>query len=383
MKRIRLAMVTQFPRDPERPQGGVEAVSVHLARGLARFDDLELDIVTFDEQCRQPERQESGEGYTLHRLPRGDKSTLTFYTGEGRQMIHAYLRDLAPDVVHAHDTYGLATQGLTLPRVFTIHGFIHGDTLLAGDRLAWLRARIWKVVEERGWADQPNIISISPYVRERLTGITRARIYDIDNPISARFFEIERDERKGTLFSAAVINRRKNPLVLIEAVKRLRDEGMELELRLAGTVTEQDYGEQVERYIAEHGLQEQVKLLGRLSIDQIREELARASLFALVSLEENSPMGIEEAMAAGVPVVTSNRCGMPYMVSDYETGFLVDPHDAADVALHLKKALADDELRRAMSEKARQVARERFHPDRVSARTHQVYLDCIERYRPA
>ena len=41
----------------------------------------------------------------------------------------------------------------------------------------------------------------------------------------------------------------------------------------------------------------------------------------LTSLEENSPMGIEEAMAARVPVVASNRCRIPYMVCDEESGF--------------------------------------------------------------
>ena len=60
---------------------------------------------------------------------------------------------LAPDVVHSHDVYGLMVKGLRVPRVFTIHGFIHADTLVSGSRLARLRSWIWRFFEVAGWRD--------------------------------------------------------------------------------------------------------------------------------------------------------------------------------------------------------------------------------------
>jgi glycosyltransferase involved in cell wall biosynthesis len=99
-----------------------------------------------------------------------------------------------------------------------------------------------------------------------------------------------------------------------------------------------------------------VALLGKISAADVREELAKASVFALVSLEEGAPMGIAEAMAVGVPVVTSNRCGMPYMVRDGETGFLVNPENPDDVASSLSSLIKTDALRRRMGQKARVVA---------------------------
>jgi len=47
-----------------------------------------------------------------------------------------YLADLGPDLVHSHDVYGLMVKGLPIPRVFTVHGFIHADTAVSGQRLA-------------------------------------------------------------------------------------------------------------------------------------------------------------------------------------------------------------------------------------------------------
>lgn len=92
-------------------------------------------------------------------------------------------------------------------------------------------------------------------------------------------------------------------------------------------------------------------------------------------------MGISEAMAAGVPVVTSNRCGMPYMVADGQSGFLVEPDDTADIARRLTQVLQDPALRESMGAAGRQIALERFHPDVVARRTREVYMQAIESHR--
>jgi glycosyltransferase involved in cell wall biosynthesis len=316
---------------------------------------------------------EQWEKAAIYRLPWAGGSTLRNAVGPGRRQMQRHLREIAPDVVHAHDTYGLMVTGVRLPRVFTVHGFIYGDVLVSGRRFSRLRSWIWRWLETAGWADQPHIISISPYVRERLRGIARGVIHDIDNPVAEPFFQIHRDERKGVIFSAAGIIPRKNPLPLIEAVAKLVADGRDVELRLAGAVNNETYVQQVQRRIEQRGLRNRVFLLGSLNAEQVRRELSVASVFALVSLEENSPMGIEEAMAAGVPVVTSNRCGMPYLVRDGESGFLVNPSNPDDIAHRLGQLLAHEEWRRSMGAKGRQIAQDRFHPTQVAKRTYEVY----------
>ena len=94
-------------------------------------------------------------------------------------------------------------------------------------------------------------------------------------------------------------------------------------------------------------------------------------------------MGLAEAMALGLPVVTSNRCGMPYMVRHGETGFLVDPNNPQDIAARLHQLLADPDLRQRMGQAARGFASERFHPDRVAERTVRVYASILDRVATA
>ena len=317
------------------------------------------------------------QGATIHRLPRALGSLLAFARGEGRRRLGEFLHRFGPDVVHAHDTYGIMTRGLNLPRVFTIHGFIHEDTRLKGGWENGLRATLWKREELAAWAEQPHIISISPYVRERLRGIARGVIHDIENPIDEACFDILRNEEPGRILSAAVICRRKNPQTLVDAVARL-DHGSGMRLRLAGPVGEADYGQSLAASIRDRGLTERVELLGSLSAPKVREELARSAVFALTSFEEGAPMGIAEAMAVGVPILTSNRCGMPYMVRHGETGFLVDPEDTQDISKHLRELLNDDPLRLRMGQAARTFAEDHFHPNRVVERTLRVYRRAID-----
>jgi glycosyltransferase involved in cell wall biosynthesis len=337
---------------------------------------MELHVVTEDPECAAPKESTWGK-VRIHRLPQQGKHTLTNAIGPGRRQMARYLKTLDPDVVHAHGTYGLMVKGLPIPRVFTLHGQVYRDTRVSGGRFPRLRSWLWKRIELRGWADQPHVISISPYVREQLAGVVTGTIHDIDNPIGEDCFGLDRHEEPGRIFCAAAIHPRKNTLGLVQAFSVFHKTGVEAELRLSGG-GDKGYLDHVRRFIHEHGLEEHVTLLGRVSYEAIRNEMARAAVFALVSLEENSPMAIEEAMAAGVPVVTSNRCGMPYMVRDGESGFLVDPNDPDDIAQRLKLLLANDGLRRSMGARGREIALDRFHPARVAVRTREVYLRAID-----
>lgn len=378
--KLKLAFVTSFPENPKAPVGGVEAVSVNLVQSLAEFDDLDIDVVTTKQDSSRELKEDFGR-VRVHRLAWAGGSMLGNAIGPGRRQMQEYLRKIKPDIIHAHDTYGLLVKGMQFPRVFTIHGFIYGDVKVSDTRFASLRWRIWKYFETLGWADQRHIISISPYVRERLSGIARGKIYDIDNPVSKSFFNIKRNERKNTIFCAAAVIPRKNVLTLVEAVSNLVSSGLNVELRLAGSLDNTGYVQEVHELISRKKLEKNVILPGSISSEQIRDELSKACIFTLVSLEENSPMGIEEAMAAGVPVVTSNRCGMPYMISDCKSGFLVDPENIADVTMRLRQLLENEQLRLSFGAKGKEIALERFHPEKVAKITRQVYLQAIEDFK--
>lgn len=79
---------------------------------------------------------------------------------------------------------------------------------------------------------------------------------------------------------------------------------------------------------------------------------------------ENSPLMVYEAMALGKPVVGAAIGGIPELVEDGVTGLLFRPGDAEDLAARLAQMLAQPELARSYGARARQIAEERFAPER-------------------
>ncbi len=97
-------------------------------------------------------------------------------------------------------------------------------------------------------------------------------------------------------------------------------------------------------------MQELVQLPGAKPQHELRERLAAANVFVLPSVPEaeggmdNLPTVIMEAMATGLPVVSTRIGGIPEMVIDNETGFLVRPDDPVALADAIEKVINDRSL---------------------------------------
>ncbi|HET7695330.1 MAG TPA: glycosyltransferase family 4 protein [Vicinamibacterales bacterium] len=370
---IRVAICSRFPEQPGRPRGGVESATVGLVSGLAARGDVDVHVVTLERGVERP-RVSVHDGVTVHRLPRSTWPMLAdVFVGPGRRAIDSYIRALHPDVVHFQETYGFGARGYTVPVVFTVHGF-DSLNLRTERRRAWrLRAPLWRLAEQAGIGPHRHLVSIAPYVTRMLRRVSRAEIAEIPNAISSEFFTVARREVAGRVLFAGWLNPRKNLLAALEAVRLLTRAGQPIELHAAGAASDPAYAARIDEYIRTHQLAPHVRLLGSVPREGIREELSRACALVLPSLQENAPMVIAEALAAGVPVVATDACGIPDMVEEGRTGFLIDPAQPEMIADRLGRLLRDASLRSAMSAAARRSARERWHADAVAAATVALY----------
>jgi glycosyltransferase involved in cell wall biosynthesis len=120
------------------------------------------------------------------------------------------------------------------------------------------------------------------------------------------------------------------------------------------------------RQIGLSGLAEIVWLGGALPEKEIAERLAAATVFALPSVLEkgggmdNLPTVIAEAMAAGLPVVATPVAGIPEMVEQGKTGFLVAEHQPVALADAIQGLLGDISLAREFGKNGRARTRELF-----------------------
>lgn len=299
------------------------------------------------------------------------------FIGPSSRRLRHYILGLKPDIIHFHETWGLASQSYSIPTVFTIHGF-DSLNLLTERPGGWRwRSWLWHLPESWGLKKQRHLIAIAPYVRKEIEKLTSARIYDIWNTLDRRFFELTREESAGRILFLGWINPRKNPLVLVEVAARLKERIPHLRIDLCGEISNPEYCESLKQRIAELGVVEQVHLVGRLPQSEVMCYLQKASLLVLPSLQENAPMVVAEAMAAGVPVIASDLCGIPDMIEQDITGYLVKPNDVAGIAEKVTLLMEDDNLRQEMGRRARVTAYKRFHPESVAKATLAVYKEAI------
>jgi glycosyltransferase involved in cell wall biosynthesis len=379
---MKVAVFSRFPENVENPSGGVETATLGLLCGLRRRGGIQLEVVTLEKSRRQLKVEEK-EGLRIHRLPASNWPMVAdVMLGPGRALIQKYIASLKPDLVHFQESYGLGISELRGPTLFTIHGFDSLNLPTQQSRFWPIRCLMWRGVEKIGLGRQRFIISISPYVRKKIEKESRAEIFDIENAISEKFFRITRREIPGTILFAGWINPRKNLLGLIKAFAKLLEFGVSATLNVAGEAQPKykEYVQEVRRTIGALGLEGKVRLLGRLNQAEVAKELSQASILVLPSRQENAPMVIAEALAAGVPVIASNLCGIPYMIQNGQNGHLVDPEDTEEMAGRIAKVMMDTDLRQKMSTAARRAARSRFHPDAVADKTIEVYRHVLKRH---
>jgi glycosyltransferase involved in cell wall biosynthesis len=128
----------------------------------------------------------------------------------------------------------------------------------------------------------------------------------------------------------------KAQLILVEAVRRLRDDGVDCEVRLVG---DGPMRPQVEAAIKRHGLAQQISVTGWVSGECVKAEMVAARAMVLPSFSENMPVVIMEAMALGRPVVSTYIAGIPELVMPGKTGWLVPSSDDIALAEALREVL--------------------------------------------
>jgi glycosyltransferase involved in cell wall biosynthesis len=111
--------------------------------------------------------------------------------------------------------------------------------------------------------------------------------------------------------------------------------------------------------------------------EELKGLLSQATMLVLPSLEDNCPMTVLEAMAAGVPVVAAQVGGLPDLIEEGKTGFFCDPVDAASMAAAVEMVLLDRTAAAEVARHARQRARERFHPEVIARRHVEIYREVL------
>jgi glycosyltransferase involved in cell wall biosynthesis len=155
---------------------------------------------------------------------------------------------------------------------------------------------------------------------------------------------------------------------LIDAVAELASTFPRLTLLLAGDGTLRP---ELEAQARDRGIGGNVRFLGHRA--DVRDVLEAADVFVLPSLWEAMPFALLEAMASGLPVVATGVAGVPELVADGRTGYLVPPADAGALAFAVRRVLASGDRGAGMGEAGRERVERHFALERMLEETQSAY----------
>jgi glycosyltransferase involved in cell wall biosynthesis len=202
-----------------------------------------------------------------------------------------------------------------------------------------------------------------------------ARLLQVPRPSSAR------GDGEVRILGVGRLVRKKGFDVLVDALAALRRRGIGWRAVIVGE--DGDAGDDIRRRIAAHALGDRITLRGPLPQMALYDEYRRADVLCLpCRIDEDGdrdgiPNVLVEAMACGVPAITTAVSGIPEVVRDGETGLIVPVDDPVATARAIERLAADRALAARIAEKAAAQVRERFDGDRLAGDLARLFREAV------
>ncbi len=180
-----------------------------------------------------------------------------------------------------------------------------------------------------------------------------------------------RARKLGEVLFLGRLGKRKGAYDLLDATSKIASAQPQVRLLLGGD----GELEQVKARAQELGLANHLQLLGWVGPQDKERYLAQAMLYILPSYNEGLPMSVLEAMAAGLPILSTPIGGIPEAVTDGVEGFLVQPGDVNALADRLQRLLSDPELASQMGAAARRKVETTFSSDAILPKVEALYRE--------
>ncbi len=309
---------------------GAERATLDLARGL-RGAGVEVSFLLIKETRLGPvgsglESAILKDAHAVHSVTTAKRFSLRLV-----REIRGALREMNADGLHCVGPKatlhgGLATRwGREVPVVSTVHGWLF--------RSEW-KERFYTWLEQRALTRCSAVVVLSTFYRDLLEGMGVSRVRHIPSGLDADGLGIGESPSGFTVGMMARFSEEKNHGLLLEALAGR----VAMKALFAG---EGPLRTAVEERAESLGVADRVRFEGYLDRDAF---LSQINVLVLCSRIENLPYSVLEAMAWRIPVVVTRVGGLPDLVEDGVTGFLVEPGDVEGMEQALTRLAEDPDL---------------------------------------
>jgi glycosyltransferase involved in cell wall biosynthesis len=283
------------------------------------------------------------------------------------------------ELVHAHTPRSLMVGRLAaafcgVPVVYHVHSPTSRDTTHS------LRNWLNSATERFSLAGVSRLVCVSQSLltHMRACGWREELLRVVPNgvPSGPELLPRNTPDRTWTLSMVALFRPRKGLEILLQAIAELRSQGYSVRLRAIGPFETPAYEASIQELVTKLKIAELIDWLGFTR--DVNAELTQTDLFVLPSLfGEGLPMVVLEAMAAGVPVISTAVEGVPEALRDGLDGLLARPDDAPDLARAIRRIMdreVDWQTLRT-SARTRQVAH--FSDHSMASGVAQIYRELL------
>lgn len=341
-------------------------------------DEVEIHVISCLQRTPEHSPEQLAENIYYHPLCVPNIGWLkTGYQGcirAVREVVHR----IRPDIVHGQGTERDCAISAVLsgyPNIMTIHGHmsrIAQLTQASFPNYYWFAKQLERFCVSR----TDGVVCLNNYTRQKVEAYA-SRSWIVPNAVHPSFFALRRSPAATLrILCSANVHPWKNQVGLIKALQPLQA-AVPFELRFAGSGNPSSpYHQEFTTLLHEHSW---CRYLGPLDRRSLQHEMSAATAGVLPSFEDNCPMVVLEAAAAGLPFAASRIGGIPELIDDARTGLLFSPESSDDIYKSVKRLLLESDTAANLAVAANKLAKQTFRPDKIAVEHLSIYKRIAQR----
>jgi len=326
--------------------------SIHLQKWIDSLkDDFELHVISLDPLENKEYDIEGVAIYTNETKTVNSGSKLSYLKSLRRfRDIH---KKINPDFVHAHyaSSYGLIAAILKPRRLFIS---VWGSDVYEFPKRSFLHKTVFKWILRKA----TQLFSTSHDMKRELQNYTKKEITVVPFGVDTSVFQPVEKIGNNQNFTVGTVKSLEDVYgidKLIDAFASLKQECPNSRLLIYGQGSKE---EELKKQAENLDVADVVEFRGFLKNTEVPAAIGEMDVFCALSRQESFGVSVVEASACGVPIIASNVGGLPEVVKDTQTGYLVENiEEAAEKLIFLAK---NDILRKELGENARNFALEQY-----------------------